>query len=45
MLLMTLRAGIMVAKLCEVLYLTTLPVAEYIASVTVELNMSIDYWR
>lgn len=45
MLLMALSAGITMAQLCEVFYLTTLLVAEYIASVTDEWNVSIDYWR
>jgi len=36
MLLMTLSAGIMMAHLWEVFYLTTLPIAECIASVTDE---------
>jgi hypothetical protein len=36
MMLMTLSAGIMMAQLCVVFYLTTLPIAEHIASVTDE---------
>jgi hypothetical protein len=44
MLLIILSVGIMMAKLCAVFYLTTLPVAEHIASAIDERNVSVDYW-